>query len=127
MVQQIISLPDITLVWSDWTPWPQIALPAAESGLSIPDQPGVYEVKTIHSEERLTIGKASSLRRRVRIHLVRGTGKHSTGKRIRAAEDPTNLLVRWAVTDRPAAVEEELHRLYLEANGKQPVYTRSTH
>lgn len=126
MAEQIIPFSPITLIWSEWVSWINLALPERQTGISLPDEPGVYEVKTIHSDERLTIGKATSLRRRVRIHLVRGMGKHSTGKRIRANEDPENLLVRWAITAQPAAVEEELHRLYRESNGKLPKYTLST-
>lgn len=127
MSEQIIPFSPIPLIWSEWVPWIKVALPARQTGISLPDEPGVYEVKTIHSEELLTIGKATSLRRRVRIHLVRGTGKHSTGKRIRANENPEDLLVRWAVTARPAAVEEELHRLYKKAYGQLPIYSRSAH
>jgi len=127
MTEQIIPFSPITLTWSEWVPWQRVKLIARQSGISIPDEPGVYEVKTIRSDELLTIGKATSLRRRVRLHLVRGTGKHSTGKRIRANENPETLLVRWAVTTQPAAVEEELHRLYKEAYGQLPIYSRSAH
>ncbi|MGH9861982.1 MAG: hypothetical protein ACRD35_01015, partial [Candidatus Acidiferrales bacterium] len=97
------------------------------TGVKVPNRkPGVYEVKTFDAEERLTIGKASNLRQRVKQGLVKGKTKHSTGKRIGGAEDVSHLLVRWAETDRPAAVEEELHLRHIARFGRLPKYTKHT-
>ena len=94
--------------------------------MRVPKTPGVYEVRYVDSDERLTIGKTGDLSHRVKDSLVKGKYPHSAGERIRAAEDVTILLVRWAETDRPAAAEEELHRLYQEQKGCLPKYTIST-
>jgi hypothetical protein len=58
--------------------------------------------------------------------LILGKLKHSTGKKIRANEELLKLVVRWAETDRPAAVEEELHRRYRAKFGELPKYTKIT-
>jgi len=122
-----IEIPRIELRWSDWFPWNEIKEDARSGGIKIPNRlPGVYEVKYIDSEERLTIGRAADLRMRIRQGLVKGKTKHSSGKKIRAAEDVSRLLVRWAETDRPSAAEEELHRRYLEKIRKWPKYTEHT-
>jgi hypothetical protein len=123
-----IEIPPIDLAWSVWTPWTSIALDArGGGGVAIPNAaPGVYEVRQADTEERLTIGRASNLRFRIRQCLVKGIAPHSTGDQIRAAENLSGLLVRWAATDRPAAVEEELHRRHVESFGRLPRYTRHT-
>lgn len=124
---QTIDIPRITLNWSEWTSWSSIALLERDGGVNIPNKsPGVYEVKHEHSNECLTIGKAADLRWRVRQGLVRGKAPHSSGSLIRAHEDLTTILVRWAVTDRPAAAEEELHRLYRCKYECLPKYTKHT-
>lgn len=120
---QILAIPLITLTWSDWTPWPNIL---GQKGGQIPKHPGVYEVKNLDSGNILTIGKTDNLHRRVQKALVQGKHLHSAGTRIRAVEDVTRLVVRWAVTDRPAAAEEELHRLHIQQFGRLPVHTLST-
>jgi excinuclease UvrABC nuclease subunit len=125
MENQEIIIPRICLEWSEWTPWRLLDLNINQGGARVPAKPGVYEVKRVHGEERLTIGKASNLRKRIKRGLVMGRLSHSTGARIREFEDPDQLLVRWAVTERPAAVEEELHRLYQERYGVLPEHTRS--
>ena len=48
----------------------------------VPQIPGVYEVRLDQNDERLTIGKASNLRMRVKQGLVKGMVPHSTGERI---------------------------------------------
>lgn len=63
---------------------------------------------------------------RIKQGLVKGKVPHSAGKRIRAQEDLSRLVVRWAVTDRPAAVEEELHKKYKAKFGELPKYTEHT-
>jgi len=109
----------ITLNWSEWTPGDEV------DKADIPNAPGVYEVKYEgSSEKRLTIGKASNLRMRVKHGLVKGSVPHSTGERIREKEDTSKLLVRWAMTDRPAAAEEELLRRYFEKFNELPKYAK---
>jgi len=96
-------------------------------GVIVPNRKaGVYEAKYVDDEQRLTIGKASDLRMRVKQGLVKGKTLHSAGKRIRANEDIRKVVVRWAITDRPAAVEEELHRRHRERFGRLPKYTQYT-
>lgn len=80
--------------------------------VNVPDDPGVYEVIIDGKEERLTIGKAASLRMRVKQGMVKGNAPHSSGERIRRSEDTSIIKIRWAKTDRPVAAEEELHRLH---------------
>jgi hypothetical protein len=127
MMEQQMAIPPIILDWSDWIPWNRLKIHAnKQQGLSVPSDPGVYEVKLVDSQERLTIGKTSNLRKRVKRALVNGYLPHSTGKRIRESEDVTQIVVRWAVTDRPAAVEEELHRIYIQNFGQLPKHTKST-
>jgi hypothetical protein len=125
--EQTIEIPKITLNWSEWTSWASIALLEHEGGVHVPNKvPGVYEAKHEHLDECLTIGKASDLRWRVRQCLVRGKAPHSSGSLIRANEDLTTVFVRGAITDRPAAAEEELHRLYCSKYECLPKYTKHT-
>ncbi len=127
METEIVTILPITLSWSEWTPWSRFAVDVRlEGGASLPSTPGVYEVKYADSDEWLHIGRASDLYRRVMGGLVKGVLPHSTGKRIRAIEDLSGLVIRWAVTDRPAAVEEELHRRYRAERGKLPKHTKVT-
>jgi hypothetical protein len=124
---QVIHLPEICLEWSEWVSWAEIHTAERLGGAHIPNRvAGVYEAKHSNSDEYLTIGKASDLRRRIRQCLVTGKGPHSSGTNIRANEDLSTIEVRWAATDRPAAVEEELHRLYKAIFGKLPKYTKHT-
>jgi hypothetical protein len=121
MEEETINIPPITLKWSDWVHWDEIKKDARKGGIKIPNKKlGVYEVKYKDSEERLTTGKASDLRMRVRQGLVKGKTPHSAGEKIRAKEDTSRIVVRWAITDRPAAVEEELHKRHLNKFGKLP-------
>ncbi len=128
--KQILDIGVIELEWSGWHKWEDIITDdRGVRGIHIPNKTrGVYEVR--HSgcnDERLTIGKDSDLRMRVRQGLVKGKTKHSTGTRIRkAAIDTGQIEVRWAVTERPAAAEEELHRLYTAIFGRLPEFTKVT-
>lgn len=116
----VIDLPRITLEWSPWTPWATVALPVHAGGVRIPNIAGVYEARYADQDERLTIGKASWLRMRVKQGLVKGHSPHSAGRCIRALGDTERVVVRWAPTDRPAAVEEELHRRHVTRFGRLP-------
>jgi hypothetical protein len=127
--EEPIHIPPILLEWSDWTPWSDLAIDARAlgSGVRVPNNtPGVYEARHGDSGDCLTIGKASNLRHRIKQGLVKGMSPHSAGKKIRANEDLTRILVRWAVTDRPAATEEELHRRHVASFGKLPKYVDHT-
>jgi hypothetical protein len=128
MDSERIEIPAIILHWSDWHPWSKLLIDARSdlAGVTPPNQPGVYEAKLINLDERLTIGRASNLRMRVKQGLVRGKVKHSSGQDIRGREDPSRIVIRWAPTDRPAAAEEELHRKHVEAFGRLPKYTDRT-
>ena len=125
---QGMEIPPIVLAWSPWQRWTELAKDGRK-GASPPvpfGKAGVYEVIKEPFTERLVIGRASNLRRRVKEHLVMGTASHHAGEQIRANEDTSKLLVRWAITDRPAAAEEELHRQHVRRHGKLPKYTQRT-
>lgn len=121
-----LELPRIHLAWSRWERWEDVA----EHGIAIIDlprhTPGVYEARLKDSEERLTIGRASDLRIRLLHVLIWGNGPHPAGEKIREHEDLSQVLVRWAATDRPAAAEEELHRRHIATFGHLPKYTSRT-
>jgi len=123
-----IQIEPITLSWSEWYAWSKFELDARSDaeGITLPDSPGVYEAKLTDSDERLTIGRASNLRMRVKQGLVKGNVPHSSGKDIRDKENTSAIIIRWAVTDRRAAVEEELHRQHVELFGCLPKYTERT-
>ena len=128
MEEEVINIPSIVLKWSEWVSWNDLKIDARYGGgVRVPNYwPGVYEVKYRDKEERLTIGKASDLRMRIKQGLVKGKVPHSAGNRIRAHEDVSRITVRWAVTDSPAAVEEELHRRHQAKFGRLPQYTEHT-
>ena len=127
MESQDICIPPVHLEWSVWVGWNELMEDARSGGIRIPNgKPGVYEARLKHRVERLTIGKASDLRMRIRQGLVKGKTPHSAGKRIRASEDINDIEIRWAETDRPSAVEEELHKQYFARFGKWPEYTDHT-
>jgi hypothetical protein len=118
---------EFSLRWSDWYYWHDLIKDARSGGIIIPNKKsGVYEAKLDTSEERLTIGRASDLRMRIRQGLLKGKAAHSSGDRIREYEDLSRVVVRWAETARPAAVEEELHRRYVEKHRSLPKYTKHT-
>ncbi len=127
MESEIIDIPQIVLSWSEWFFWNDLKEDARSGGIKIPNKiPGVYEVRFYGMKERLTIGMASDLRMRIRQGLVKGKTQHSAGKNIRANEDVSRIVIRWAITERPAAVEEELHKRYIKKFGTLPKYTKHT-
>jgi hypothetical protein len=125
---QIIQLPPIVLYWYPWERWDDLL----QEGPAIMDEhrsvhkPGVYEARLRDQEERLVIGKAADLTDRVLQGLIKGTTAHDAGKKIRANENVHLVVVRWAPTDRPAAAEEELHRLHIARFARLPKYTGHT-
>jgi len=123
-----LNLPTIELHWSAWHRWEDVAADdRGAGGVQIPDgTPGVYEAKLEGEKERLVIGKAADLLMRVRHGMVRGNLGHDAGGKIRANEDLSRVRVRWAVTDRPSAAEEELHKQHQRRFGRLPKYTRHT-
>lgn len=127
VVKQKIRIPNITLDWTEWISWNKIKINARKAdGIKIPEEKGVYEAKYVNSKRRLTIGKAANLRSRVRQGLVKGKIPHSAGKKIRRKEALSKIMIRWAVTNRPAAAEEELHRQYKNKFGKLPKHVKIT-
>lgn len=127
METTIIEITPILLEWCEWVKWEDLTVDARRGGIVVPNRiSGVYEVKYENAEERLTIGKASNLRHRIKQCLVKGKSPHSAGENIREHEDVSRLVVRWACTDRPACAEEELHRLYLNKFGSLPKYVKHT-
>ena len=128
MEEETIKIPPIVLKWSDWISWDDLKIDARQGGgIIVPNYiPGVYEAKDKDGEERLDIGSTYDLRMRIKQGLVKGKSPHSAGSNIRANEDVSKLVVRWAVTNRPRAAEEELHRRYESKFGKLPKYTKRT-
>ena len=128
MEKQTIEIPVIELEWSDWHQWAEVKKDARSAqGVRVPNRtPGVYEAKFSDSEERLNIGRTSNLRHRIKQGLVKGKSPHSSGERLRTAEDVSKIVIRWAVTDRPAAAEEELHRQHMAKFGRLPKYVQRT-
>lgn len=123
-----IFIPKFTIEWTEWYHWNQFKLDlrTTNNGVPVPNLPGVYEAKFVNEETMLTIGKASNLRMRVKQGLVKGKVPHSSGDKIRKFEDTENIIIRWAVTERPSCVEEELHIKYKEKFKKLPKYTERT-
>jgi hypothetical protein len=128
METQAIRIPEIELRWSDWIPWVTFKLDARSdpSAVTPPSEPGIYEARLVDEEHRLTIGKASDLRMRIKQGLVKGKVPHSTGVRLRAEEDTNSIVIRWATTDRPSAAEEELHKQHVTRFGALPKHTERT-
>lgn len=132
MEKQVISIPRIELEWSKWYPWAEFKINARKrEGIKKPGGAGVYEVKYKTEKERLHIGETGRpLKKRLyefRRALIQGTTDHSAGSAMHAASvDTSRLVIRWAETNRPKAVEEELHRQYREKFGKLPKYDRHT-
>lgn len=128
MESQTLNIEEINLQWSQWFSWNLLIEDSrGDKGIKIPNgKSGVYEVKFLNDDCRLTIGKASNLRHRIRQCLVKGISSHSAGKRIRQLEDVSNIIVRWAETNRPNAVEEELHMLYRKKYDCLPKYVERT-
>ena len=126
-VQKIVIAP-IELNWSQWYIWQELMEDARSGGIRIPNGvPGVYEARLIGATKRLTKGKASNLRMRIRQGLIKGKTAHSAGKNIRETENVNSVEIRWATTDRPSAVEEELHKQYVsQHHGEMPKYTQHT-
>lgn len=122
MQSQRILIPPIELCWSEWVSWDALKRDARNDpvAVSVPSASGVYEVRQAGEERRLTIGKASNLRMRIKQGLVKGKAQHSTGERIRRAENTGGIVVRWALTDSPSAVEEDFTSSMLRAAGACP-------
>lgn len=118
--RDLLRISSVELTWSAWLAWDEVNTTAVPTGA------GVYEVRRADDEQRLTIGRATNLRRRIVRGLVKGKLPHSAGKRIRANERVGELVLRWAETDRPAAAEEELHRRHAQQFGSLPQYTKRT-
>ncbi len=125
---ETLEIPPIVLAWSAWQPWDDLLTDERlRTGPRVPaNRSGVYEVIRADAVERLTIGKAADLRLRVKHFLVGGPGLHAAGDRIRKEEDTSKVLVRWAITARPAAAEEELHRQHVRKHGRLPKHTQRT-
>lgn len=128
MENQEIIIPKITLEWTKWLPWNSFKIDARSGeGIQVPNESGVYEVKkNYESERRVHIGRAKNLRHRIKQGLVKGKSPHSAGKGIRTELDVSKLVIRWSITERPCAVEEELHFIYYEKFRMLPDYTEQT-
>jgi hypothetical protein len=125
--EDVLGIEPIVLEWGWWKWWDDLCGDSRTGeGISVPTCPGVYEVGVYGQEERLYIGRASNLRTRVKDRMVKGHVDHPASRKIAAQEDVSRVIVRWARTDRPAAAEEELHRLHLERFGALPKYTERT-
>ncbi len=124
LLTQPMEFPLVVLRWSYQWGWDELANAADDSpDIDLPPEaPGVYDVRGRGRYESLYIGQTQDLLRRVYYGLVKGILPHTAGDKIRENENPPDLSVRWAYTDRPAAVEEELIRLHIETFGHPPTY-----
>lgn len=123
---RIILIPPQILHWSKWYSWTELA--RHSHIVPVPNSPGVYEVKLEKSERRLTIGQTTDLGKRIKQQLVKGNN-HSAGERITAnfRKNVRRVRIRWALTDRHVAVEDELHRKHKKRfKGKLPTFTKTT-
>lgn len=117
-----VHIEPIVLEWSEWHSWRDVDQDVRKGGTVVPNkQPAVYEVKISEREERLAIGKARDLRMCVKQGLMRWKPGHPSGDEFRWRND---VVVRWAVTERPAAVVEELQIRHKGRFGELPKYTR---
>ena len=114
-----VHIEPIVLDWSEWHSWRDVA----RGGCAVApgEQAGVYEAKISGRKERLAIGKAKDLRARVKQGLMGGKAGEPAGDEVGADED---VVVRWAATERPAAVVEELQIRHMGRFGEMPKYTR---
>ena len=121
--EEKLFIPLIKLGWSEWAAWEDVSKDVRKGGISPPDEPGVYEVKYREDDERLLIGRASNLRMRVKQGLVRGKLPYGPAReKILKNEDISRIVIRWAVTYRPATVEEELLLRHIYKFGEPPKY-----
>ena len=126
--EEVLDIPGIYLGWSRWELWEDLAKTLPRGlGIELPrGRPGVYEARLEGDEERLVIGKASDLSKRIKEGLIRGNLAHTAGRKIRAQEHTNLVEVRWAITQWPAAAEEVLHKRHIETFGRLPKYTGHT-
>jgi hypothetical protein len=126
---QAIEVPPIVLAWSPWLRWNTLREDERRrTGARVPlARSGVYEVMAEGQRIRLTVGRTSDLRSRIKHQLVMGLGpSNPVRKAILANEDLSRVYVRWALTDRPAAAEEALHLEHVRRHGRLPKYTQRT-
>jgi hypothetical protein len=127
-IDREIHIEPIVLEWSEWHPWLDVERDTRHGGVIAPsNQPGVYEVRFRTQQKRLIIEKSNNLRLRIEQGLVRGSVPHPAGEKIRADMKHSELSasdvsIRWAVTDRPAAVAEELFLRHEGRFGALPKY-----
>lgn len=119
-----LVIPPIVLNWWFMEAWEDLAgLGEHADEVDMPPAaPGVYEVYRTGDPVPAYIGQSANLYKRVVGGLVRGIELHTAGQKVRESEDPADLTVRWALTDRPAAAEEELYRRNHELWGRLPAY-----
>jgi hypothetical protein len=106
--------------WSGWIPWTLIPQ------FKTPRGPGVYEVvyENDPDGQRLQIGETIHLGEHLRKNLFRDRRHMAVGGRIKANEDVTQLLVRWAETENYRAVKSELKGRHLATFGRLPKYMK---
>ncbi len=126
--EEVLHIPGIYLGWSRWELWEDLAKTLPRGlGIELPrGKPGVYEARLVGEEERLVIGKATDLARRIKDGLLRGYIAHPAGRKIRTHEQIRLVQVRWAITEYPAAAEEVLHQRHVKTFGRMPKYTGHT-
>ena len=115
-----VHIEPIVLEWSEWHSWRDVE--RGDCAVAPCEQAGVYEAKISGRKERLAIGKAKDLRARVKQGLMGGKAGEPAGEELGADED---VVVRWAATERPAAVVEELCIRHKGRFGELPKYTRN--
>ena len=127
-IDREIHIEPIVLEWSEWHPWPDVERDVRSGGSIAPnEQPGVYEVRLGTQQQRLIIGRSDNLKLRIGQVLIGGSVPHPEGEKIRSDMkyrelSASDVNLRWAVTDRPAAVAEELFLRHEGRFGALPKY-----
>jgi hypothetical protein len=115
----------MALNWTEWFEWSALRTDGRKVGaLKVPAKPGVYEAKYSDAERCLHIGQTANLLRRVKQAMVKGKLPHAAGERIRAEEDVSKIVVRWAETDHCEEIERQLHEEHRGQFGKMPKHDR---
>lgn len=90
---------------------------------------GIFAVRQRGLAERLLVGRAGDLRRRLKHALVESRRRRATDDELRTKEDLTRIEMRWALASAREApfipwaeIEAELLRRYVAQFGQWPKY-----
>lgn len=116
--KQTIRIEPITLAWTRWHDWDSLRRRSnSVGGIAITQAGGVYEIRHTKSSEPIYIGCTNRLWRRLKVLL---RGKHKPGFKILNSLRTNALKIRWAETQRPACIEEELLNRFQRRHRRLP-------